>query len=227
MALLTAVPLLACGCSSDGGGSGRQVVTVGVGDAAGTPSALTARLAVQAQAADVSSALTQAGDAARKVIDAVVAAGVTKTDVATSDLQVTPQYASPGIGGGTSTISGYEATESLTVRVQDLTKASKVLGDATTAGGDATRVSSVGFDPIDDPKLQASARDRAFADARSRADQYARLAGAKLGEVLSVSEQPSGSATTPKTFAPRAGAAVPVEPGQQTVRGFCPRPRAR
>ncbi|MDF0530023.1 SIMPL domain-containing protein [Tsukamurella sp. 8F] len=221
LAALVATPLLVAGCSSDrhsnDDAAAREVTSVGVGDVEGTPTALTAKLGVQVQAADVSGALDQAGDLSQKVIDAVVAAGVTRADVTTANLQVSPRYGD-SVSGGSSSIIGYQATQSLTVRVKDLTKASKVIGDAAAAGGDATRVTSVGFDPIDDARLQSSARAKAFADAKSQADQYAKLAGASLGEVISVSESTDQSAPTPTAYAAPRAASVPIEPGQQTVR---------
>jgi len=62
------------------------------------------------------------------------------------------------------------------------------------------------------------ARARAFQDAKDRATQYAQLSGLGLGKIISISEAPGGAAPT-GIPAPRAGmqAAVPLEPGQQTV----------
>ncbi|SPM30165.1 Uncharacterized conserved protein YggE, contains kinase-interacting SIMPL domain [Mycobacterium terramassiliense] len=85
-------------------------------------------------------------------------------------------------------------------------------------GGDATRISSVRYSIADDSQLVRDARARAFNDAKARADQYAQLSGLRLGRVLSISET-SGNAPTPggPPAPPRSVAAVPLEPGQQTV----------
>src|SRR6478609_8648919 len=90
------------------------------------------------------------------------------------------------------------------------------------AGGDATRINSVNYSIEDDSQLVKDARARAFNDAKDRAQQYAQLSGLSLGKVVSITE--SGGATPPPSPMPysRGGAemaAVPVEPGQQTV-GF-------
>jgi uncharacterized protein len=83
-----------------------------------------------------------------------------------------------------------------------------------STGGDATRIRSVSYSIADDSQLVKDARARAFQDAKNRADQYAQLSGLQLGKVLSISEA-SGSGAPP---APRGmAAAVPLEPGQQTV----------
>ena len=87
-----------------------------------------------------------------------------------------------------------------------------------STGGDATRISSVSYSIADDSQLVKDARARAFNDAKTRADQYAQLSGLRLGRVLSISE---ASGNTPTAGAPpappRSMAAVPLEPGQQTV----------
>jgi uncharacterized protein YggE len=65
-------------------------------------------------------------------------------------------------------------------------------------------------------KLLDQARDEAIADARRKAELYAKAAGARLGAVVSISEE--GSSPPPRPMqAMRAGAA-PVAPGEQTLR---------
>ena len=55
-------------------------------------------------------------------------------------------------------------------------------------------------------------------DAKNRADQYAQLSGLTLGKVLSISETGSTPAARVPTAPQKAmPAAVPLEPGQQTV----------
>ena len=90
--------------------------------------------------------------------------------------------------------------------------------DAVT-GGDAARINSIAYSIEDDSQLVRDARERAFEDAKDRAAQYAELSGLSLGKVISISE--SGGVPPPVPVqAPRAlEAAVPMEPGQQTV-GF-------
>jgi uncharacterized protein YggE len=89
-----------------------------------------------------------------------------------------------------------------------------------STGGDATRINSVNYSIEDDSQLVKDARARAFNDAKGRAGQYAQLSGLHLGKVIAITE--SGGATPPTPMpSPRGAelAAVPLEPGQQTV-GF-------
>jgi len=106
------------------------------------------------------------------------------------------------------------------VKIRKLDTASQVLALIVSTGGDATRINSVNYTIEDDSQLVKDARARAFNDAKDRAQQYAQLSGLDLGKVISISE--SGGATPPTPMPYSGGAemaAVPVQPGQQTV-GF-------
>lgn len=148
----------------------------------------------------------------------MIAAGLDRKNIATQQVTLSPQYNSP-LPGATSQISGYQATNTVRLTIHDLGKASSILSAAATAGGNDTRISNVGFAIDDDSALLRQARDAAFSDARSRAVQYASLAGDSLGKVQTITEQTSGSTqpTTVQRDAAVAAAPVPVEPGQQTL----------
>ena len=66
-----------------------------------------------------------------------------------------------------------------------------------------------------------NAREAAFADAKARADQYARLAGDKLGKGLRHHRDEHGRCAAghylPRAPDSAAAAPVPLEPGQQTL----------
>jgi uncharacterized protein YggE len=219
-ALLAVVAATAACGNGESGASATDtppgISVSGVGEIQGTPDTLTAQIGVETTADDVTTAIDEANTAVTAVTEAIAAAGVDRADIQTRQVSIDPQYAD-GFGGGTSTISGYRASNILGVTVRDLSRASAVLGDATRAGGNATRVSGVSFRIDDDSDLIADARSRAFADARDRAEQYASLAGSDLGKVLSITENITGQESAPSFDRSSASSAVPIEPGQQTV----------
>lgn len=215
-AVVAVTTLTACGSSSTNNDSPQEITAVGVGESSGKPDVLTVQLAVQNQAGDVTTALNDASAGAQKVIDAATANGVDRKDVATANVRVNPRY------GPDRRIMSYEATQSLTVKVRKIDTASKLLGDLATAGGDATRIDSVGFDIENDTALKATARDKAFAEAKSRAEQYAKLSGGTLGEVRTVTEGAPVKPTTTRDYSatPAPGVAaspVPIEVGEQSL----------
>ena len=219
-AALAAVGISACDSSSGPTGTAdketRQVTVVGAGQVQGAPDTLTVNASIEFVAPDVSGAMNQTSDRQKAVIDALVGFGIDRKDISTTQVSLQPQFA----GGDSTTIVGYRASNSIDVKIRKLDTASQVLALIVSTGGDATRINSVNYTIEDDSQLVKDARARAFNDAKDRAQQYAQLSGLDLGKVISISE--SGGATPPTPMPYSRGAemaAVPVQPGQQTV-GF-------
>jgi|SRR5271166_1361821 len=199
------------------GANPRQVTVVGSGQVQGVPDTLTADVGIEFTAPDVTAAMNQTNDRQQAVINALVGAGLDRKDISTTTVTLEPQYSNAG-PNGSATISGYRATNAIQVKIHPTDAASRMLTLIVSTGGDATRISSVSYSIADDSQLVKDARARAFNDAKTRADQYAQLSGLRLGRVLSISEA-SGNTPTPggPPAPPRSMAAVPLEPGQQTV----------
>ena len=195
------------------GDNPREVTVVGSGQVQGVPDTLTADAGIEFIAPDVTVAMNQTNDRQQAVINALTGAGVDRKDISTTEVSLQPQYNSSG-----GTITGYRADNSIRVKIHPADSASHVLAVIVGAGGDATRINSDSYSIADDSQLVKDARTRAFQDAKNRAEQYAQLSGLKLDKVISISEASGGAATTPPA-PPRSGmqAAVPLEPGQQTV----------
>jgi uncharacterized protein YggE len=116
--------------------------------------------------------------------------------------------------------NGYDVYETVAVTLRNLADAGATISDAAAAGGDATRINGVTFTIEDQSALLAQARDAAFADAKAKAEQYAKLAGRSLGRVSVITEGTSsgGGVIYPmERSAMSAGAPVPVSPGSQDV----------
>jgi uncharacterized protein YggE len=211
------------GCDSSSGPTAsadkatRQVTVVGAGEVQGTPDTLTVNASIEFVAPDVTGAMNQTSDRQKAVIDALVGSGIDRKDISTTQVSLQPQFA----GGDSTAIIGYRASNSIDVKIRKLDSASQTLSLIISTGGDATRINSVNYSIEDDSQLVKDARARAFNDAKDRAEQYAQLSGLGLGKVISITE--SGGATPPSPPMPYTRgaemAAVPVEPGQQTV-GF-------
>ncbi len=189
----------------------RQVTVVGSGQVQGTPDTVTADVAIDVVAPDVTAAMNQTNERQKAVIDALTTEGIDVKDIRTTAVDLQPQY------GENSAITGYRAGNSINVTIRQIDKAPRALSSIVAAGGNATRINAVNFTIDDDSTLIADARARAFEDAKARAGQYAELSGMSLGKVISISEAP-GNAPPPPMPAPKAMAAdVPLQPGQQTV----------
>jgi uncharacterized protein len=200
------------------GANPRQVTVLGSGQVQGAPDTLTADVGIEFTAPDVTAAMNQTNDRQLAVINALVGAGLDRKDISTTQVTLQPQYSNPE-PNGTSSITGYRATNAIQVRIHPTDAASRMLALVVSTGGDATRITSVSYSIADDSQLVKDARARAFNDAKNRADQYAQLSGLRLGKVLSISEASGSSPTAGAPSAPpkAMATAVPLEPGQQTV----------
>ena len=218
LAGLASAAVAGCDAAPAGGGDlPRQVTVVGSGEVQGVPDTLTTEAGIEFVAGDVTSAMNQTSERQQAVIDALVDAGVDRKDISTTQVSLQPQYGNPEPGGSAS-ITGYRAGNTIRVKVER-DSASQVLAVIVRAGGDATRINGVSYSIEDDSQLVHDARERAFNDAKDRAEQYAQLSGLQLGRVISISEVAGSAPSAPTgTPMPRAMAsAPPVEPGQQTV----------
>lgn len=199
------------------GANPRQVTVVGSGHVEGVPDTLTAEVGIEFTAPDVTAAMDQTNDRQQAVLGALAGAGIDRKDISTTDVTLQPQYGTPP-PGGTATITGYRAANAIAVKIHPPDAASRILALIAGAGGDATRIDSVSYSISDDSQLVKDARARAFDDAKNRAGQYAQLSGLRLGKVLSISEATGSAPPRGAPGAPKAmPAAVPLEPGQQTV----------
>lgn len=179
----TTTSLASASAESEGA---RTIALRGTGESTGVPDQLTFRLSVRAKAVDVTTALDDASTTMRRVLAALGRADVRRKDVQTTGLSVRPDY--DYFSSGPPVLTGYVATESVSVLVRDLRDSGVAIAAATAAGGNALRLSGVGLRIGDRDTLITQARDAAVAQARAKAEQYAAATGQSLGPVLSVRE---------------------------------------
>lgn len=127
----------------------------------------------------------------KKVMDQVYAE-LKKMGTADKDLQsnytIYPDYNYTQDKG--QELRGYRVSNSLTIKIRDLSKISNVLGLAGKYG--ATEVSGLSF-TIDDPEnLKAQARDKALADLKVKANHLANVLGVRFGGIINYNEYEGG-----------------------------------
>ena len=115
---------------------------------------------------------------------------------------------------GTARLLGFQVTNQLTVKFHDIDKLPGFLDRAIAAG--ANEMSGIEFIVSEQSKLLDQARDDAVADARRKAELYAKAAGVKVGQVMTIIEE--GSSPPPRPMQAMRAAGVPVAPGEQTLR---------
>lgn len=149
-----------------------------------------------------------------KVLQALKTAGIDDKDYQTSRLSLQPQYA-PNRPG--STVTGYRASNRVTIKLHDVGKVASVI-DALVAAG-ANDVGNIYFTVAEPSKLLDEAREKAVTDARRKAEIYARAAGVTLGQPLTISEDgtPAPMFRVKTLATPMAATATPVAQGEETL----------
>jgi uncharacterized protein len=124
-----------------------------------------------------------------KLLAAVRALGVDARDVRTSTLSVEPQMDGDRADreGREPRITGYVATNSLELRLRDLSRAGEAV-DALFAAG-ANTVEGPRFSLSDPRPAQREARRAAVAAAREQAETYAEALGVRLERVIQLAER--------------------------------------
>jgi uncharacterized protein len=153
-----------------------------------------------------------------KVLLALKGAGIDEKDYQTSRLSLQPQYAPATPNRNTPQISGYRASNRITIKVRDVTKVANVID--TLVGAGANEIGGINFIVTQASKALDEARGKAVADARRKAEIYAKAAGVMLGEAINITEE--GAAPPPvfrsKMAAPMAvNSSAPVAPGEEQL----------
>lgn len=160
------------------------ITITGTGKVTATPTIATTNVGLVTDKADVASAQTENTNKMNALIAALKSLGIDSADIKTAQYQINPKYTYDQKNG--STINGYSVTQSVEVKIRDLTKISAVLAKAGDAG--ANQVSGIQF-TIDEPKnLQAQARDLAVQDAKDKAQKLAATLGVQISRVVNFSE---------------------------------------
>jgi uncharacterized protein YggE len=149
-----------------------------------------------------------------KVLQALKGAGIEEKDVQTARLSLQPQSAPNR--SGPSAIAGYRASNRVTIRVRDVTKVASVID--TLVGAGANEIGGINFVVSQASKLLDEARERAVADARRKAEIYAKAAGVTLGAPLSISEEGNSAPAPYRRMAAGMAVSAPVAQGEETLQ---------
>jgi uncharacterized protein YggE len=149
------------------------------------------------------------------VLPALKAAGIPETDIQTSRLSLFPQ-SSPSRPNGPMQITGYRASNRVTVRIRDVTKVAATIDALVTAG--ANDIGGINFMVSQASKLLDDARVKALDDARRKAEIYAKAANVRLGAPISISEEGSSGPVPVARTQFKANVGAQVAPGEETLR---------
>ncbi|MDP3997486.1 MAG: SIMPL domain-containing protein [bacterium] len=161
----------------------REITVEGTGEVTTVPDIAQINLGVQTGAQTTASAAISILETKfNAVVASVKKDGVKEEDIKATNLSINPVY---DYSDGRQQLRGYEASESVQVKIRDLDRIGDIVTKATGEG--ANQVGGISF-TIDDPEdLRLQAQEEAIKNAKSKADELAKALGVHLGQVKTFS----------------------------------------
>ncbi|HSW89752.1 MAG TPA: SIMPL domain-containing protein [Patescibacteria group bacterium] len=133
--------------------------------------------------------VSAAQEKGNKVIDAitkdVIALGVDKADIKTSNYNLYPNY---NYQTGNQQITGYSLNANLQITIKDFSKISQVIDKATADGANQVGGVNFTFSDAKQEELENTVRQIAIGKAKQKAESLSKIAGFKLGKIVNVTE---------------------------------------
>lgn len=192
-----------------------HITVTGEGRATAAPDMAVLNFGVLKSASTAREAMDAANRALSDAINGFKAKGIEGRDIQTSGFSVSPQYDYSGKNGAPPKLTGYQVSNTVTIKVRDIAALGKVLDDAVTDGINSG--GSLSFQNSHEDELMAEARTAAVKDALARAKALTAAAGVSTGDILAISEEnvpPAPGPVMRMAMAKEADAAAPVEAGE-------------
>jgi uncharacterized protein len=197
--------------------AGTRLDISATGEVKAVPDIAIISAGVVTQNAEAATAMADNAAKMKAAVAALKRAGVADTDIQSQSLNLQPQYRynenQPPV------LTGYQASNQITVRFRDIVRAGAVI-DALVKQG-INQISGPTL-TVDKPETMTdTARTQALAKTRARAELYAKAAGMRVKRIVAISEY-SGNFEAPQPMMMRANmvadaGSTPIEPGEQTI----------
>lgn len=164
--------------------SQNQVTVAGRGKVEYKPDTATITLGVQVdKAPNAENALSQLNEKMNQIVAEEVALGIAQEKIQTQNYSLSPQY---DYVNGRSFVSGYNANQQLSIKVEGIGENTETLGKAISVASQngANQVSGIKFETTNIEALKLQARTLAIQDAQAKSKSMSKTAGVKLGKVL-------------------------------------------
>jgi uncharacterized protein YggE len=172
-------------------GANISTITVaGKGEVVIKPDLATVSFGVTAENLDVAKAQTEATTKMNRIIDLLKTKGIAERDIKTTNYNIYPRYdyvkSELAYYGGKQVLSAYVVSQTVEVKIRDITKAGDILSGVGEFG--VTDVSGLTFTVDDQDTVKDQARELAITDAKAQAKVLAKGLGVRLVRITSFSE---------------------------------------
>lgn len=220
-----AAAILICLCAppafaqSDDAAAAFRATTLSLqaeGDVKAAPDMANITLGVTTQAPSAADAMRLNADKMNAILAALRGQGLAERDIQTSNLSLGPQYVYAQ--NQPPKLTGYQASNDVTVSVRDLAKLGPAIDAVSSAG--ANQINGISFGLKDPLSAEDQARRAAVKALGAKAELYAQATGYRVVRLVKLSEdggeQPIRQG--PVFAMAKAAAPTPVEPGELNLR---------
>lgn len=170
----------------------QSTITVsGSGDVYSKPDLGIVVFSVISEAGKIANAMKDNTEKMNAIINAMKESGTDEKDLKTLNFAIYPRYEwqkeiSYYYPEGRRILVGYEISQSLQVKIRDLSKAGEIIEKAVSSG--ANQVGDLQFTIDDSDKLKKEAREEAIKEAKTKAKELAKQLGVRLSKITAFSE---------------------------------------
>lgn len=166
--------------------SENQVITVsGTGEVYATPDVGLIDISVKTEGRDVATATNDNSVKMNNIISFIETSSVQEKDIKSTGFNINPIYAWED-KTGKRTLTGYEVSQTINVKIRDLTKVGAIISGATEKG--ANDIGSLSFIVDNDEQIKEDAKNLAIKDAQAKAENLEKALGVKMVKIINFSE---------------------------------------
>ena len=216
VALSVPFPVQAGGDDDDGDSDHERTISVsGVGTASVKPNLVRTSIGLNIASPTFGEAMRRHRETMSGILEVLSTLEVEEKDILTDNFSF--RYRPPWKRDGEWTEGEYQINNVVRVFIRDIDKVDQILESVVESG--ANQIHGLEFLVEDTSQAESRAREKAAANARSKAEELARLHGVKLGDVIRVNEISSGG-PVPVRLERELSASVEsaiTSPGERTV----------
>ena len=198
----------------------RWIEVTGEGAVSAAPDFARVTLGVTNTGKDAGEAMAANARSASALVTLIKSEGVAPGDIRTSAISISPIFSQPSPGQAREpAITGYSVSNDVMVIVRDIPRLGALIDKAVGAGANA--IYGIAYGENDPGALLDKARPLAVADARRKAEIYAKAGGAQIGRLMVLTEEAVPHppvAFSARAYAPGGAAATPIEAGEDKLR---------
>jgi uncharacterized protein YggE len=199
--------------------AGTRLDLTATGEVTRVPDIAIITAGVVSRSTTATGALQDSADRMSRVLAALKRAGIEDRDVQTSSVNLNPEYRYPE--NQAPQLTGYTASNSVTIRFRDIRNSGKILDVLVSQGANQINGPNLTIDRPD--AALDEARANAIANGRARAELYARSLGLHIARVVSVSENggyavPPAPPPPPMMMARGERDSTTIQPGEQKLQ---------